>query len=77
MAGTVAVWLLTAWVCGGPGSACPKHFEIYDTWAQCEIAQAKWQNSGGWWFASGIRGGMCFRHDMTPADIKALREFKP
>jgi hypothetical protein len=72
------VWLLTAWNCGGLGSACPRHFEIYDTQPACEIALAKWTNSGGWWFASGIRNGMCFpRYDLTENDIELYRNFKP
>lgn len=73
----VAVWLLTAWVCGGPGSSCPKHFEVYDNSAACQVALAKWTNSGGWWFASGVKGGMCLPQNLTPDEIAIYRNFKP
>lgn len=74
---SVTAWLLTAWVCGGLGSPCTKHFEVYENNAACQVALAKWTNSGGWWFASGVKSGWCFQHHLTKEEIEIYRNFKP
>lgn len=68
------VWLLSMLMCRGLGSTCPEYYEVYPTRAQCEVALSKWKESGGWWFASGIRNGYCLQRELSPEDIQVYHE---